>query len=51
MQNNQVLNYMSIPIIVLITIILAYFTYYPLYNDLFFDPMEEKYGINTYLIN
>lgn len=49
--NNQLLNYISLGIIILIIIIFAYFTYYPLYNDFFFDPMEEKYGINTYLIN
>jgi len=50
-ENNQLLNYISIIIIILISIIFAYFTYYPLKNDLFFDPNEEKYGINTYLIN
>lgn len=50
-KNNQLLNYISIVLIILIMIVFAYFTYYPLYNDFFFDPMEEKYGINTYLIN
>lgn len=50
-KNNQLLNYISIVLIVILIIILAYFTYYPLFNDFFFDPMKEKYGINTYLIN
>lgn len=49
-KNNQLLNYISIAIIILIMIIFAYFTYYPLYNDFFFDPMKEQYGINTYLV-
>lgn len=49
-KNNKLLNYISIIIIILISTMFAYFTYYPLYNDFFFDPMEEKYGINTYLI-
>jgi len=50
-ENNQLLNYISIVIIVLTSIIFAYFTYYPLHNDFFFDSTEEKYGINTYLIS
>lgn len=49
-KNNQLLNYVSIIMIILISTLFAYFTYYPLYNDFFFDPMAEKYGINTYLI-
>lgn len=49
-KNNKVLNCISIGLIILTITILAYFTYYPLYNDFFFDPMKEKYGINTYLI-
>ena len=50
-KNNQLLNYISIAFIIMIMIIFAYFTYYPLYNEFFFDPMAEKYGINTYLID
>lgn len=50
-ENNQLLNFISIGLIIIIMIIFAYFTYYPLINDFFFDPMKEKYGINTYLIN
>lgn len=48
--NNNLLNIISIGVTILIITIFAYFTYYPLYNDFFFDPMEEKYGINTYRI-
>lgn len=49
-KNNQLLNYICIGIIISIIVVFAYFTYYPLYNDFFFDPIKEKYGINTYLI-
>jgi len=34
--------------IVLVYIIFGLLTYYPPINDLFFDPTNEKYGINTY---
>ena len=36
-KNNQLLNYISIVIIILISTLFAYFTYYPLYNDFFFN--------------
>lgn len=49
--NNKILNYISIIIIIIIITTFAYFTYYPLYNEFFFDPMKEKYGINIYIIN
>ena len=44
------LNIVSIISIIIIYIIMAYFTYNPLKVDFFFDPIDEKYGINTYLI-
>ena len=44
------LNVVSIISIIIIYIIMAYFTYNPLKVDFFFDPIDEKYGINTYLI-
>lgn len=47
---NKFLNYISLGFIILFIILFAYFTYYPLHNDFFFDPIEEKYGINDYLI-
>lgn len=47
---NKFLNYISLILIIIFTIIFAYFTYNPLYNDFFFDPIAEKYGINHYLI-
>lgn len=42
------LNVASIFGIILAYIILGILTYYPPINDLFYDPMNEKYGINTY---
>ena len=34
--------------IILIYILFGIFTYYPPFNDLFFDKMDNKYGINIY---
>lgn len=48
--NNKILNYVSLSIIIILIILFAYFTFNPLYNEFFFDPMAEKYGINTYKI-
>lgn len=48
--NNKMLNYISLILIITCIILFAYFTYNPLYNDFFFDPIKEKYGINHYLI-
>ena len=47
---NKTLNYISFGFTILFIIIFAYFTYYPLQNDFFLDPINEKYGINNYLI-
>lgn len=44
------LNYFSIIGIILVYIVFGILTYYPLPYDLFFDPLMEKYGINTYNI-
>ena len=44
------LNYVSLAGIVLVYILFGILTYYPLLNDLFFDPVDEKYGISTYSI-
>lgn len=49
-QNNKVLNYLSFGFTILFIILFAYFTYYPLHNDFFLDSLNEKYGINNYLI-
>ena len=38
-------------LIIFLYVIMIYLTYKPLKNDLFFDPKEEKYGLNDYLIN
>lgn len=50
MNNNKILNYISLAIIIIMIIVFAYFTFNPLYNEFFFDSMAEKYGINTYKI-
>lgn len=43
-------NVISSLCIIVIYIVMVYFTYNPVKVDFFFDPIEEKYGINTYLI-
>ena len=48
-EHNKLLNYISIVVIIMLSIVFAYFTYNPMINDFFFDPMKEKYGINTYI--
>lgn len=48
--NNKILNYISFGFTILFIILFAYFTYYPLHNDFFLDSLNEKYGINNYLI-
>ena len=50
LENNKALNYMAFGFTILFIILFAYFTYYPLHNDFFFDSINEKYGINNYLI-
>jgi len=44
------LNIICLILIIVSYIIFAYLTYYPIKNEIFFDPMEEKYGINNYNI-
>ena len=48
--HNKVLNYISFGFTILFIILFAYFTYYPLHDDFFLDSLNEKYGINDYLI-
>lgn len=48
--NVKFLNIISIIIIIICYIIFGYFNYYPIKNDFFYDPIEEKYGINTYVL-
>lgn len=42
------LGVVSVLGIILVYIVLGLLTYYPPINDLFFDPIDEKYGLNTY---
>lgn len=44
-------TYIGVGIITITYIILAYLTYNPPKVEFFFDPLEEKYGINTYVID
>lgn len=42
------LNIISLILIIISYIVFAYLTYYPIKTELFFDTMEEKYGLNNY---
>ncbi len=42
------LNIVCVVGIILVYIVFGLLTYYPPINDLFFDPTNEKYGLNTY---
>ncbi len=46
--NIDILNTVSIALIIINYVILGYLTYHPIRNEIFFDHMDEKYGINTY---
>lgn len=48
--NFNKLNMVSLFGLILVYIIFGFLTYYPPINDLFFDLVHEKYGINTYAI-
>lgn len=48
---NDLFSISSIIVIIITYVIAAYLTYNPPKNKFFFDPLEEKYGINTYLID
>ena len=49
-KNINKLNIISIILIILSYITFSYLTYNPIKCELFFDPMDEKYGINNYNI-
>lgn len=49
-KNYTWLNIVSLLMIITLYIILGYLTYNPIICPLFFDPLNEKYGINNYLI-
>lgn len=48
--NIKKLNTVSFILIMFNYIVFGYLTYYPIQTDLFFDSLEEKYGLNTYRI-
>ena len=49
-KNYTWLNIASLLMIIILYIIFGYLTYNPIICPLFFDPLNEKYGINNYLI-
>lgn len=49
--NIKPLNIASIFLIIISYIIFGYLTYNPIKNEIFFDPMDEKYGLNTYKLS
>jgi len=46
MPNNRKLNYISLISIIMIGLVLTYFTYHPLYIDFFKDPISGAYGLS-----
>lgn len=48
--NLKNLNMASVAGIILVYIIFGFLTYYPPILDLFYDSLNEKYGINTYIL-
>ena len=47
-KNYDKLNVLSLVLIIISYIVFAYLTYYPIKTELFFDTLEEKYGLNNY---
>ena len=44
------LTFISLSFLSLCYILFGYLTYYPVYNELFYDTLNNMYGINTYLL-
>lgn len=49
-QEKKWINIGSIPLMILTYIAFAYLTFYPIHTHLFFDTLEEKYGLSDYRI-
>ena len=49
-KNFEFQNILGIILIISIYVIMIFLTYKPPKMDIFFDPKEEKYGLNNYLI-
>lgn len=47
-KNYDLLNYVSLIGIIFVYIVFGILTYFPIINDVFYDKIHEKYGINTY---
>ena len=50
-KNYTYLNIVSFILIIFLYIIYGYLTYNPIICPFFFDPIEEKYGLNTFLLS
>lgn len=48
-KNFKYLNYISLLLVILIYIVFTYFSYNPIFDYLFFDIVDNKYGINIYI--
>jgi len=44
----KLLNKLSVYLIIIMYFIFTYLTYFPIYNYIFYDTVEKKYGINEY---
>ena len=49
LNNYKFINYLSIIFIFIIYFLFTYLSYKPIYNYLFFDDLNDKYGINYYI--
>lgn len=47
----KILNIVSIVLIIITYIIFGILTYFPIQNEIFFDPMDERYGLNIYRLS
>lgn len=45
----NILNYISLILVIILFIIFTYLSYNPIYNYLFFDDTNDKYGIDLYI--
>ena len=48
-KNLKLLNFLSIFIFIIICVIFTHLTYHPIFNYIFFDTINDKYGINYYI--
>lgn len=49
--NIKLNNIVPIILIIIIYVVFGYLTYHPIENEIFFDKMNEKYGLNIYRLS